>query len=188
MTGRDKVIGVDEAIATIVSGDTIVTGGFVGSGFPEHLAVALEQRFLQTGAPADLDLIFAAGQGDGRSRGLNQFAHRGMVRRVVGGHWALAPGLGRLALEEQIDAYCLPLGLISQWFRDVAAGRPGSADRDRAAHLRGSGGWTAADSMREARAMSSSSSRSGDRSACSCHDGGSTSPSYGARPPIPRAR
>jgi hypothetical protein len=65
MTGRDKVVGVEDAVATILSGDTIVTGGFVGSGFPEYLAVALERRFLDTGAPAGLDLIFAAGQGDG---------------------------------------------------------------------------------------------------------------------------
>jgi propionate CoA-transferase len=124
--GRDKVIGVEDAIATIASEDTVVTGGFVGSGFPEHLAVALERRFLETGAPAQLDLIFAAGQGDGGTRGLNHFAHPGMVRRVIGGHWALAPKLGRMALDGEIEAYCLPLGLISHWFRDVAAGRPGA--------------------------------------------------------------
>jgi propionate CoA-transferase len=126
MVGRNKVIGVDEAIEVVLDGDTVATGGFVGTAFPEHLAAALERRFLSTGAPADLTIIHAAGQGDGKKRGLNHFAHRGMIRCVIGGHWGLAPALGELALHEDIDAYCLPLGLISQWYRDVAAGRPGT--------------------------------------------------------------
>ena len=47
--GRDKVIGVEEALEVVLDGDTVATGGFVGIGFPEHLAAALERRFLRTG-------------------------------------------------------------------------------------------------------------------------------------------
>jgi propionate CoA-transferase len=101
---RNKVISAEEAVRVILDGDTVATSGFVGIGFAEALAVALEERFQETGHPRDLTLFFAAGQGDGRQRGLNHFARAGMVRKAIGGHWGLAPGLGRMALSGHIQA------------------------------------------------------------------------------------
>ena len=123
---RDKITSADEAIALIRDGDVVSCSGFVGIGTPEALIVALEQRFLRTAGPRNLGLVFAAAPGDGKERGLNRLAHEGLIHRAVGGHWALVPRLAALATGNRIEAYNLPLGVISNLYRDAAAHRAGT--------------------------------------------------------------
>ena len=129
LTARDKIVTAHEAVALIRDGDTVVAEGFAGQCFAEELTLALEARFLQTGAPRDLTLAFTVAQGNREGRGFDRLCHEGLLKRAIGGHWGMSGELGKMAVDNMIEAYNLPQGVIAQLFRDTAAGKPGLLTR-----------------------------------------------------------
>lgn len=126
---KNKIVSPAEAAAIIRDGDTVSISGFVGIGTPDELILAIERRFTESRKPANLTLVFAAAPGDAGERGVNRLAHTGLVKRAIGGHWSLVPKLAQLALDEAIEAYNLPLGCITQLYREIAGHRPGLTTR-----------------------------------------------------------
>src|ERR1700733_11066039 len=108
----------EDAVEQIFDGATIALAGS-GGGLLEADAVLakLEQRFLETGHPRDLTVVHALGIGDAKGSGLGRFAHAGMVKRVIGGHWSWAPSMQKLAKDNAIEAYSFPAGAISTLLR-----------------------------------------------------------------------
>ena len=121
-----KIITAAEAVAQVPDGAVINTEGFVQAGLSETLNRALEQRFLETGHPKDLTIFTVAGQGAGAGTGSDHFAHEGMVKRLIAGHYNLAPTLRTMAIEGKIEAYNLPQGTMAQMIRDAAGKRVGT--------------------------------------------------------------
>jgi len=123
---KNKFIKVSQLAEMIKDGSNVgLIGG--GSGLVEAslLHEYIEKSFLEKGKPRGLTCIHALGIGDRESRGMNRFAHKGMVRRVIGGHWVWSPKMQQLAKDNEIEAYVLPGGVIMQLMREVAAKRPG---------------------------------------------------------------
>jgi propionate CoA-transferase len=121
---RGKIVAADEAVRVIRSGDTVALDGVMGGGAPDELIIALEKRFLESGEPRGLTLLYASGIGDGKDKGVNRLDHDGLLKRVVAGHWGLTPKLQKLAVGGKIEAYNLPQGIIAHMFRDIAAHKP----------------------------------------------------------------
>jgi propionate CoA-transferase len=119
-----KTVSAIEAAGLVLHAATVAVGWL-----SDGLAAALSGRFLAAGQPDDLTIVYAQTHGDGRHHGLNLLAHEGLVRRVIGGQWHPVPGLQALATANRIEAYSLPVGVISRLFRDIAEGLPGHVSR-----------------------------------------------------------
>jgi acyl CoA:acetate/3-ketoacid CoA transferase len=129
MTRPVPVLSAENLAKMIPDGSTIAlaaSGIFLEA---DALYAALETSFLETGHPRDLTLVHALGIGDGKGTGLGRFAHEGMVKRVIGGHWSWSPAMQRLAAENKIEAYSFPGGVISSLLREIGAGLPGLITR-----------------------------------------------------------
>jgi propionate CoA-transferase len=121
-----KVTSARQAIDLITSGQTLAIHGAGGGNVePDLLIRTLAEKFEETGQPRDLTLFHVSGLGDWKSTGLNLLTGEGLVRRNIGGHYGMSPKYAQLILENKIEAYNWPQGVMSQWLREVAAGRPG---------------------------------------------------------------
>lgn len=114
----------EEAASLIESGKTIATIGMTLVSASETILKALEARFLETGVPNQLTLMHSCGQSD-RDRGIQHFAHEGMLARIIGGHWGLQPKIMQLIAQNKLLAYNFPQGQFAQLYRSMAGGEPG---------------------------------------------------------------
>ncbi|WP_199701748.1 acyl CoA:acetate/3-ketoacid CoA transferase [Jiangella rhizosphaerae] len=124
--GRPRFLSAEAAADLVQDGQTLAVGGSGGGLLePDALLAALGRRFRETGSPRGLHLVHTTGIGDRRGGGMDHLAQRGLVRSVVAGNWGMAPAMSAMAVAGEFEAYNFPQGVMSQLFREIAAGRPG---------------------------------------------------------------
>ena len=122
-----KFITAQEAAALIPDHATVGVCGMGLAGWPEEIACAIRDRFKETGHPCDLDVHQGSAMGDWKTRGITRLgeAGPGLVTRWSGAHVGSAFAMRDLALQNQLQCWCLPQGVIVNLWREIAAGRPG---------------------------------------------------------------
>src|SRR5207237_10698843 len=92
---------------------------------PEKVLEAIEARYLGNVSPKGLTLIHVVGLGDRATKGAARFCHDGMLKRSITSALIDSPVMIPMVLQDRIESYTLPQGVLSQITRDIAGGRPG---------------------------------------------------------------
>lgn len=117
-------IEASELALDIHDGSTIALVGFGGMGQCDKILKAIRQCYKKTGKPNNLTVFHTAGQSD-KSNGIEHIAEEGLLTRVIGGHWGLAPKMRSLIVENKIDCHCWPQGQLTHLLRAMANKMPG---------------------------------------------------------------
>lgn len=119
-----RFISAEEFVNIIKDGDTFGIVGMTLSGAPEEILKEMENQFLQQGHPRDLTFVHAAGISD-KVGGMNRLGHEGLLKRVVGSHWGLAPAMMDLIAADKVEAFCMPLGVLAHLHSTSSRREPG---------------------------------------------------------------
>jgi propionate CoA-transferase len=121
---NEKFVSAEVAVSAIKDEAIMGIGGFLGIGSAEEIFLAIEKRFLNESHPKDITMVHTGGVGDGKSAGANVLAHNGLIKRMIGGHFARMPMLGNMIEQDIIEGYNIPQGILAHLYRESAAGRP----------------------------------------------------------------
>lgn len=116
---------MENIIPLIKNDSTLALCGFTLMGACEDILQEIKGSYLEKGYPKQLTVIHAAGHSD-RENGIEHLAQEGLVSKIIGSHWGLAPKWGELINDNKVEAHCLPQGQLTHLFRAMAGGKPGN--------------------------------------------------------------
>ncbi|MBD3304800.1 acyl CoA:acetate/3-ketoacid CoA transferase, partial [candidate division KSB3 bacterium] len=124
--GHQKVVSAEEAMQVIKDEDFLaIQGSGGGVGETTLLLKTLGERFQQEGSPRNLTICHSTGIGNQKDTGTNYLAFPGLVKRDIAGHLGMAPNMAQMVLNDEIEAYNFPQGVLSRMYSAIAANTPG---------------------------------------------------------------
>ena len=127
-----KVVSAAQAAALVRDGDVVSISSSSGLGCPDEVLAAIGERFEREGAPRNLTTLNPIAAGDMYGiKGIDHIAKPGLLSRVLAGSYPSGPSslpmpaIWRMVVDNQVQAYNIPSGILFDMHRDAAARRPG---------------------------------------------------------------
>lgn len=154
-----KLVAPDHAVARIPDGAVVTVSSSSALGCPDFVLAALGRRFETEGHPRHLTMLHPIAAGDMYGvKGIDHIAKDGLISRVLAGSYPSGPSslpmpeIWKMVVEDRVEAYNVPSGIMFDMHREAAARRPGVLTRI--------GLDTFVDPVREGCAMNASASAS----------------------------
>jgi propionate CoA-transferase len=104
----------------------IYTTSFGLVGMPEESVISLENHYLKQNRPKNLTYYCPSASGNFKDKGIHHLAHEGLLKKYVTGHiGGGGPRIQKLVMENKVEAYNLPQGVLSVLPRYIAGKRGG---------------------------------------------------------------
>ncbi|MBK6717542.1 MAG: acyl CoA:acetate/3-ketoacid CoA transferase [Burkholderiales bacterium] len=121
-----QVITADQVGPLIPDHATIFLGGLAVTSLPEEILQGLERHFLATGHPQMVSTWACGAVGNSGEAGMKHFAHKGMIKRVIAGHFGqTGKEMMKMVFDGEVEAYNFPQGSLSHLTRQIANKSPG---------------------------------------------------------------
>ncbi len=129
---RSKVVPI-ETVGELIPDDAVVTvSSSSGLGCPDATLRAIGKHFQEKGAPRNLTTLHPIAAGDMYGiQGIDHIAQPGLLKRVIAGSYPSGPSnmpspkIWQMIIDDQVEAYNVPSGILFHMHRESAAGRPG---------------------------------------------------------------
>ncbi len=121
----DKIKTPQEAVSQIKDGDTIMIGGFLGTGTPEVLIDALVEKGVKNLNVIANDGGLPASVTGTTDRGVAKLLSAGMVSHIVASHVGMNPIIGKGMNDGTLKCTLVPQGSLAEKIRAGGAGLGG---------------------------------------------------------------
>jgi len=127
-----KLTSAADAAARIADGAVVTVSSSSALGCPDLVLAAIGARFDVEGHPRGLTAIHPIAAGDMYGvKGVDHIARDGLLARILGGSYPSGPSsrpmpeIWKMIVENRVQAYNVPSGILFDMNRDAAANRPG---------------------------------------------------------------
>jgi propionate CoA-transferase len=129
---RSKIIPIEKIGELIADNAVMTVSSSSGLGCPDASLRSIGKYFLENGKPRGITAIHPIAAGDMYGiPGVDHIAHPGLLKKIIAGSFPSGPSnmpspkIWQMIIDNQIEAYNVPSGILFHMHRESAAGRPG---------------------------------------------------------------